>query len=85
MLDEAIAQTDLSRSTTPDPMPLYVGPARIPDDIAFGYADFFSPLHSNAQPVILADGTSVKWPPHWTRPKAAAWRHQHGIVKHARI
>ena len=62
---------------------LYIGPAASPPfaDETAGYIDFHSEMHRNAQPVILIDGTSVKWPADYTSELAAVWRKHKGLSK----
>ena len=62
------------------PILLYLE-ANILADESPGYLDFFGEHHRNQQPVILCDGTSVKWPPGWTRQRAASWRLHHRLEK----
>ena len=62
------------------PVLLYIGSPIVAYESP-GYLDFFGEHHRNRQPVILCDGTSVKWPPGWTRESAANWRTHHGLEK----
>lgn len=39
-----------------------------------GYMDYFSDHHTNREPIILADGTSVQFPSGWTDEDADKWR-----------
>jgi len=39
-----------------------------------GYLDFFGKHHRNREPVVLCDGTSVRWPAHYTKKDARIWR-----------
>lgn len=46
-----------------------------------GYVDLFDESHKNADPEILADGTSIKWPKAWSPKDATLWRKFHGLEK----
>ena len=43
------------------------------------YADFFSAYHTNQEPKVEANGTSVTWPAGWTPRRAQLWRLKHGL------
>jgi hypothetical protein len=62
------------------PVLLYIGASILAHESP-GHLDFFGEYHRNQQPVILCDGTSVKWPAGWTRKQVASWRKHHGLEK----
>jgi len=50
-------------------------------DETAGYVDLFSDTHRNKNPVILLDGTSIKWPKNWSQRDADRWRKLSGLER----
>ncbi|HEX3430476.1 MAG TPA: hypothetical protein VHT03_06275 [Rhizomicrobium sp.] len=54
-------------------IPLYPGYYPLADHHE-GHLHFFSEQHTNAKPIVLCDGTSVRSPAHYTKRDAKIWR-----------
>lgn len=52
----------------------------LPDQYT-GYMDYFASEHNFKEPVILEDGTSVRFPTGWTDEDADKWRKGHELQR----
>jgi hypothetical protein len=52
----------------------------LPDQYT-GYMDYFSDDHNFKEPVLLEDGTSVRFPTGWTDEDADKWRKGHELQR----
>jgi hypothetical protein len=60
-------------------------PAKPPlADETTAHVDFFSDGHTNRMPVILSDGTSIKWPRGWTEKQADEFRRTSHLMRPSR-
>lgn len=53
-------------------------------DETTGHVDFFSDSHTNRMPIILSDGTSVKFPRGWTEKQADEFRKKSHLMRPSR-
>jgi hypothetical protein len=65
----------------PRRIPLYPGYAPLASEHE-GFLDFFGAHHRNRMPVVLCDGSSVKWPADWPVKAAREWRSGSGTFLH---